>query len=215
MSAPSPSPLSRPRIVNVAFWCWLAAAILLIAGGLLTATVDLPGLPGVFRAIGVLSAVVGVAIALLAGKTRTRDPRFRRAALSLSLATVVVIALIQMSTGYGLQPVVPGVFLVLVTGFLSIQIKAARIHTSVELTPEYLRQGTETIRLSEIVKIFPEAGGAETQKWESARALGELAGVPRGRKGIGLKLTGGRMAQAWARKHRYKQLREALTAAVD
>ena len=123
------------------------------------------------------------------------------------------MALIQMSTGYGLQPVVPGVFLVLVTGFLSIQIKAARIHTSVELTPEYLRQGTETIRLSEIVKIFPEASGSETPKWQSARALGELAGVPRGRTGIGVKLSNDRTAQAWARKH--KQLRAALTAAVD
>jgi len=129
--------------------------------------------------------------------------------------SAVAMAAIQASTGLGFQPLVPGIFLLLVTGFLSIQIKAARIHTSVELTPEYLRQGTETIRLSEVVTIFPEAGGAETQKWESARALGELAGVPRGRKGIGLKLTGGRMAQAWARKHRYKQLREALTEAVD
>ena len=92
----------------------------------------------------------------------------------------VAMALIQMSTGYGLQPVVPGVFLVLVTGFLSIQIKAARIHTSVELTPEYLRQGTETIRLSEIVKIFPEASGSETPKWQSARALGELDRRPTG-----------------------------------
>lgn len=99
MSAPSPASPSRPRVVNVAFWCWLAAAILLIAGGLLTATVDLPGLPGVFRAIGVLSAAVGVAIALLAGKTRRRDPRFRRAALALSLATVVVIALIPVLGG--------------------------------------------------------------------------------------------------------------------
>jgi hypothetical protein len=126
----------------------------------------------------------------------------------------IAMALIQISSGLGFQPLVPSVFLVLVTGFLWIQIKAARIHTSVELTAEYLRQGAETIRLSEIVKIYPEAGGAELQKWESARALGELTGVPRGRKGIGLKLTGDRMAQAWARKYKYKQLREALIAAV-
>jgi hypothetical protein len=126
--------------------------------------------------------------------------------------SAVAMALIQMSTGYGLQPLVPGVFLVLVTGFLSIQIKAARIHTSVELTAEYLRQGAETIRISEIMKIFPEASGSETHRWQSARALGELTGVPRGRTGIGVKLSNDRMAQAWARKHR--QLREALTAAV-
>jgi hypothetical protein len=127
--------------------------------------------------------------------------------------SAVAMALIQLSAGLGVQPVVPGVFLVLVTGFLSIQIKAARIHTSVELTSEYLRQGTETIRISEIVKIFPEASGPEAPKWQSARALGELMGVPRGRTGIGLKLVGDRTAQAWARKHR--QLREALTVVVD
>jgi hypothetical protein len=123
------------------------------------------------------------------------------------------MAAIQLSTGYGFSPVVPGIFLVLVTGFISIQIKAARIHTSVELTAEALRQGTETTRIEEIVKIFPPASGAEVPKWQSYRALGELTGVPRGRTGIGLKLTADRSAQAWARKH--LQLREALTALVD
>lgn len=126
--------------------------------------------------------------------------------------SAISMALIQLSAGYGLQPLVPGVFLVLVTGFVWIQVKAARIHTSVELTAEYLRQGAETIRISEIVTIYPEASGAEAPKWQSARALGELTGVPRGRTGIGLKLSSDRTAQAWARKHR--QLREALTAAV-
>ena len=61
-----------------------------------------------------------------------------------------------------------------------------------------------------------EHGGVRTsrwQKWQEARALGELAGVPRGRIGIGLKLTGGRTAQAWARRHRH--LRAALTPLVQ
>jgi len=124
----------------------------------------------------------------------------------------IAMALIQVSSGLGFQPLVPGVFLVLVTGFLWIQIKAARLHTSVELTADYLRQGAETIRISEIVTIYPEASGTEAPKWQSARALGELTGVPRGRTGIGLKLSGDRTAQAWARKHR--QFRKALTAAV-
>ena len=128
-------------------------------------------------------------------------------------ASGVAMALIQMSTGYGFQPIVPGIFLVLVTSFLAIQIKAARIHTSVELTPVYLRQGAETIRIAEIVTIFPPATGNEVPKWQSYRALGELTGVPRGRTGIGVKLTADRRAQAWARKH--KQLRTALTALVD
>ena len=37
------------------------------------------------------------------------------------------------------------------------------------------------------------------EKWQTSRALGELSGVPRGRTPIGLRLTGGRFVQAWAR----------------
>ncbi len=61
-------------------------------------------------------------------------------------AAALAMALIQLSAGYGFQWLVPGMFLVLVSGFLAIQIKAARIHTSVELTPDYLRQGDGTHR---------------------------------------------------------------------
>jgi hypothetical protein len=122
------------------------------------------------------------------------------------------MALIQLSAGYGLQPLVPGMFFVLVTGFLAIQVKAARIHTSVELTPLTLRQGAETIQIVDIVRIFPPAEGREILPWQSSRALGELTGVPRGRTGIGLKLSGGRHAQAWARRH--ADLRAALTGLV-
>lgn len=128
-------------------------------------------------------------------------------------ASAVAMALIQASAGYGFQWLVPGAFLVLVTGFVVIQVKAARIHTSVELTPEHLRQGTESISTDEIVRIYPEASGQEAQKWQSARALGELVGVPRGRTGIGLKLTNDGAAQAWARKHH--QLRAMLTQIVE
>jgi hypothetical protein len=128
-------------------------------------------------------------------------------------AAGIAMALIQLSAGYGIQWMVPGIFFVLVTGFLWIQIKAARIHTSVELTPDHLRQGEERISIDDIVRIYPEASGAQTQKWQSSRALGELTGVPRGRKGIGLKLTNDRAAQAWARKHR--RLRTELTRVVE
>ncbi len=123
------------------------------------------------------------------------------------------MAMIQLSAGYGIQWVVPGIFFVLVTVFLAIQVKAARIHTSVELTVDELRQGTEITRTDEIVRIYPEATGAETPKWQYARALGELTGVPRGRTGIGLRLTNDRSAQAWARKHH--QLRAALTNLLE
>jgi hypothetical protein len=128
-------------------------------------------------------------------------------------ASAIAMALIQMSAGYGIQLLVPGVFFVLVTGFLAIQVKAARIHTSVELTPDHLRQGTELVRVDEIVRIYPEPKGQEEPKWMSSRALGELTGVPRGRTGIGLKLSNDRSAQAWARKHH--QLRALLTPMVE
>jgi hypothetical protein len=126
--------------------------------------------------------------------------------------------LIQLKGGAGVQLFVPMVFLVLVTGFLWIQVHAARIHTSVELTSESLRQGTEVIPVRTIVTVYPEAehagkSGELLEKWQTSRALGELSGIPRGRKGVGLKLTGNRNAQAWARKHR--QLREALTLLVE
>jgi uncharacterized protein (DUF58 family) len=125
----------------------------------------------------------------------------------------VAMALIQLSAGYGIQWVVPVLFFVLVSTFLAVQVKAARIHTSVELTTEKLRQGTEITLTDEIVRVYPEASGSETPKWQYARALGELTGVPRGRTGIGLRLTNDRTAQAWARKHHL--LRAALTNLVE
>ncbi|HET6736500.1 DUF3093 domain-containing protein [Mycobacterium sp.] len=133
--------------------------------------------------------------------------------LAAGPAAAIAMAMIQISAGYGFQWIVPGMFFVLVSGFLWIQVKAARIHTSVELTPETLRQGTERIRTDDIVRIYPEATGPEAPKWQSARALGELTGVPRGRTGIGLKLTNDRSAQAWARRH--NQLRMVLTQLLE
>lgn len=132
-------------------------------------------------------------------------------------ASAATMLLIEKSSGYGWQLLVPLVFLVLVSGFVALQVKAARVHTSVELTEQTLRQGTETIRVAEILKVYPDpehAGSAkEVEQWQSARALGELVGVPRGRVGIGLKLTERRTAQAWARRHRH--LRAALTPLVE
>jgi hypothetical protein len=110
--------------------------------------------------------------------------------------------------------IVPLCFLVLVSGFIALQVKAARIHTSVELTCDTLRQGTEVLDVDRIENVYPQpTPGAGPAKWQSARALGELTGVPRGRIGIGLKIAGGRTAQAWARRHR--ELRAALTELVE
>ncbi|MGH3674296.1 MAG: DUF3093 domain-containing protein [Mycobacterium sp.] len=128
-------------------------------------------------------------------------------------ASAIAMLLIQMSAGYGIHLLVPGVFLVLVTGFIGLQVKAARIHTSVELTATTLREGTELTKVDDIVRIYPEPEGPDVPTWQSARALGELTGVPKGRTGIGIKLTNDRTAQAWARKH--QQLRAVLTNLVD
>jgi hypothetical protein len=149
-------------------------------------------------------------------------------------AAALTMLVIQITSGVGVQVIVPLAFLVLVSGFVTLQVKAARIHTSVELTREYLRQGTETIRVDEINKIYPAPqtmtgpgsyferkylGSAnkeekkELEKWQSAHALGELTGVPRGRTGVGLRLDRGRTVQAWARHH--AQLRAALTQILE
>lgn len=133
--------------------------------------------------------------------------------LSTGPVAAIAMALIELSSGYGIQIAVSGAFLVVVTGFLAIQVKAARIHTSVKLTPDHLRQGTECVSIDDIARVYPEPKGHEEPKWMSARALGELTGVPRGRTGIGLRLTNDRSAQAWARKHHV--LRAALTPLVE
>jgi hypothetical protein len=83
----------------------------------------------------------------------------------------------------------------------------------VELTPTTLREGAERVPIDDIVRIYPEPKGNEELMWMSARALGELTGVPKGRTGIGVKLSNDRTAQAWARKHR--QLRSQLVHLID
>jgi hypothetical protein len=128
--------------------------------------------------------------------------------------SAAIMLYIEVNAGIGAQWLPPAFFLFLVSGFLAVQVKAARIHTSVELTHDELRQGAETIDVDSIVRIFPEPEpGDEPPKWRSARALGELTGVPRGRTGIGLKLTEGRTVQAWARKD--EKLRAALTDLLE
>ena len=146
----------------------------------------------------------------------------------------LLMVLVQFRAGLGFQPFVPLLFLTLVSGMLAVQIKAGRIHTSVELTDTTLREGTEVLPVDEIVTVFPEpentvkaAGFMEKwqgrtlgvnatgplEKWQTSRALGELSGVPRGRTPVGLRLTGGRYVQAWARHP--EALRAALTRLVE
>jgi nucleoside permease NupC len=109
------APQSRPRAVTAAFWCWVVAAILLIVGGLLTASV---ALPVVFRGGGVVTALAGAGMAFLAGRSRDGDTRFRRAAVALALTIVVLVALlailcvVHVLTLVGVLPLIAGTVLI-------------------------------------------------------------------------------------------------------
>jgi hypothetical protein len=149
-------------------------------------------------------------------------------------AAALAMVFVQYRAGLGFRAVVPLLFLVLVGGFMALQIKAARTHTSVELTAETLREGTEILPVDDIVAVLPDPdytvrtaglmdkwqgralGVSSTgplEKWQTARTLGEINGVPRGRKPVGIKLAGGAYVQAWARDH--EALRAALTGVVE
>lgn len=146
--------------------------------------------------------------------------------LAVGPAMALGMLILQRTAGNGFQPMVPLVILVVVTGFLALQLKAARIHTSVELTRETLREGTEVTSVNQIVEVFdpPEFSlradlktdlkpDRSQEQWQDARVLGELHNVPRGRTAIGIKLTGDRIAQAWARDDR--RLRALLVELIE
>jgi hypothetical protein len=149
-------------------------------------------------------------------------------------AAALAMVFVQYRAGLGFRAFVPMLFLVLVGGFLALQIKAGRTHTSVELTAEALREGTEVLPTDEIVAVYPEpentvkeagfmdrwqgralgvSSTGSLEKWQTSRSLGEINGVPRGRKPVGIKLAGGSYAQAWARDH--EGLRAALSRLLE
>jgi peptidoglycan/LPS O-acetylase OafA/YrhL len=98
MSAPVPTPSSRPRIVEAVFWLWLVAAVALVVLGLLMALAR-GNVPTFFRGAGIMFALAGLAFGFLAGRTRAGDTRLRRAAVGLALALVVLLALFTVMTG--------------------------------------------------------------------------------------------------------------------
>ncbi len=88
------------------------------------------------------------------------------------------MVLIEIWSGAPVSLVVPAIFLVLVSAFVGMQVKAARIHVSVELTEDALRQGTETILVREIVKVYPEPEnhrGLRERRWRSGSRRGRSA----------------------------------------
>jgi hypothetical protein len=138
--------------------------------------------------------------------------------LWLGVAGGLAMVFVQYGAGLGFRATVPLFFFVMMCSVLALQVRAARLHTSVELTAQTLRQGTETLPIGQILLVYPEAehsvkSGEQIEPWQEARTLGELNGVPKGRTGIGLKLANDRTAQAWARDD--EALRAALTKLVE
>ncbi|MGA5461763.1 hypothetical protein [Mycobacterium sp. NPDC050041] len=133
MSAPQ-QPLSRPRVVDVAFWLLVVGAVVLIGGGMLAATVSFDAARDaidaavsdeqvrqyllLYRGMGIGSVLSGVGMAFLAGRTRGGDPRFRRATIGLGLAITLILAVLAFVFGIsqpitlaGVLPIVAGVVL--------------------------------------------------------------------------------------------------------
>ena len=116
-----PDQSARPRQLTIAFWLLVVGAMLLLLGGMLSASTSFETLRQVadnadaaagsghrttddmlrdvltlYRVTGVFAMVVGVVLAFVADKTRSGDPRFRRATLGLAIAAVVLIAMFNI-----------------------------------------------------------------------------------------------------------------------
>jgi general stress protein CsbA len=111
---------TRPSAVTTAYWLLVLGAVLLMAGGLITATLgfetvrrtqpasvtdeSVNALLWLNRGIGMLFMLSAVALGWLARRALRRDPRFRRAAVALALAIVLVVAIASVFGGFVLAP---------------------------------------------------------------------------------------------------------------
>ena len=145
------------------------------------------------------------------GETLMHEPGGSWWVVAIGPCLVLTILILEIVGGGPIHWVAMLLFGSILVGFSWMQKVAAQMHVSMRLTERTLQQGRETIEIADIVKIFPENNTGEAQDWESARALGELHAVPRRRKGIGVRLANGRLAQAWAQD--VNRLRTELTEA--
>lgn len=136
------------------------------------------------------------------------EPGARWRAVTYGPALCAALLLAEWLTGATLHGFALGFCALALGGFTALQVVAGRTHARVELTADTLRQGTESLPLAEIAAILP----ADDAEAGDGRALGELSGVPRRRRGIALRLRDGRIVRAWAIDH--VGLRAALTAAL-
>jgi hypothetical protein len=127
MSATPPAPSNRPRIVDAAFWCWLAAAVLTAVLGLLMVTQATANTPLFFRLAGALLVVVGLAQGFLAGRARKRQLRFASAGVGLAMSSVAFLAVLLLFGSSILGIVVVAVIMILmITGSVLIQRGSAQ-----------------------------------------------------------------------------------------
>ena len=130
---------SRPAAVTTAFWLLVLGAVLLMAGGLMSATLGFDTLRRsapqtvtdetvrnylrLYRGAGVLLALAGAALAAFAARARDGDTRFRRSATGLSLAIVILVSL---AAGFGLRIHILALFglLPIIAGTLTLNRRA-------------------------------------------------------------------------------------------
>ncbi len=134
----------RPRLVDAAFWCLVAGAVLVIVGGLmataLTPTFDaaraaisdsvtddqVRSYLTMYRVSGLGSVVAAAALAYLAGRARRGDARFRLATLGLAFALVLVVLLLAFGIGV-VQPLTLIALLPVLVGAALLSMPAARV----------------------------------------------------------------------------------------
>lgn len=108
------------------------------------------------------------------------EPGGRWRALLWGPAFCLVVLAVELASGPVIHWFALALFSLILVGLTYVQLRAARMHVSVELTTRQLRQGTETVDVAEITEIFPPAeyedGEYEPKKWETARVLGEALG---------------------------------------
>ncbi|MFE3544054.1 hypothetical protein ACFXK0_13915 [Nocardia sp. NPDC059177] len=136
------------------------------------------------------------------------EPGAHWRAVAYGPALCAAIVLIEWLTGSIVHGFALGFCAVAIGGFTVLQVIAGRAHAKVELTADTLVQGTQTLPVADIAEVLP----ADDDDAADARALGELSGVPRRRRGVGLRLADGGYVQAWAIDH--AGLRAALALAL-
>ena len=101
------APPVRPRVVDVAFWCWMVAAVLLAVAGIASELVRYDRVRAIaaktisdeqvhrfvlyYQYVGFLWVLVALTVGYLAYRTREGNKRFRRASVALSLSAIVLL----------------------------------------------------------------------------------------------------------------------------